>query len=201
MTILYPDGQLPGSDRRKPLHGCCRKPLFLPGSGLGGRTRDCNGLSRWYLPPKSAGHPQELVTFYWRYANLAGCDMTISQGASLAEYQDGDSVKPYAKEAMLWAVDTGLTGAWMRTPWPPTALASPGYGGYNAVPHGCVKRKSQVIEHAAVQRLDHRAAVRCHPQFVRNLAGNRKTCGSQPEIFSAWAVRMGSVKRYGQICF
>ena len=51
---------------------------------------------------------QELVTFYWRYANLAGCDMTISQGASLAEYQDGDSVKPYAKEAMLWAVDTGL---------------------------------------------------------------------------------------------
>ena len=22
---------------------------------------------------------QELVTFYWRYANLAGCDMTISQ--------------------------------------------------------------------------------------------------------------------------
>ena len=51
---------------------------------------------------------QELVTFYWRYANLAGCDMTISQGASLAEYRDGDSVKPYAKEAMLWAVDTGL---------------------------------------------------------------------------------------------
>ena len=108
MTILYRMASSPEVTGGSPYTDVAENRYFSQAVAWAAEQGIATGYPDGTFRPNQPVTRQELVTFYWRYANLAGCDMTISQGASLAEYQDGDSVKPYAKEAMLWAVDTGL---------------------------------------------------------------------------------------------
>ena len=108
MTILYRMASSPEVTGGSPYTDVAENRYFSQAVAWAAEQGIATGYPDGTFRPNQPVTRQELVTFYWRYANLAGCDMTISQGASLAEYRDGDSVKPYAKEAMLWAVDTGL---------------------------------------------------------------------------------------------
>ena len=108
MTILYRMASSPEVTGGSPYTDVAENSYFSQAVAWAAEQGIATGYPDGTFRPNQPVTRQELVTFYWRYANLAGCDMTISQGASLAEYRDGDSVKPYAKEAMLWAVDTGL---------------------------------------------------------------------------------------------
>ena len=51
---------------------------------------------------------EQAVVFIYRYANLAGCDMTITTGFDLTGYSDYSSISSYAVTAMTWAVDKGV---------------------------------------------------------------------------------------------
>lgn len=50
---------------------------------------------------------EELAAILYRYAELKGYDVTVTEGAAL-NFPDGDEVSEYARPAMLWAVEKGL---------------------------------------------------------------------------------------------
>ena len=56
MTILYRMASSPEVTEEAPTQ-MLQKTVISPRQWPGQQSRDCNGLSRWYLPPKSAGHP------------------------------------------------------------------------------------------------------------------------------------------------
>ena len=60
-------------------------------------------------PPNMNGEitREQIVVMLYRYAKLKGID--VSATADLSEYRDASSVSDWAKEAMQWAVSTGLT--------------------------------------------------------------------------------------------
>jgi hypothetical protein len=51
---------------------------------------------------------QQAVMFIYRYASMAGCNMTITSGFTLTGYSDYSSIASYAVTAMTWAVDKGV---------------------------------------------------------------------------------------------
>ena len=60
-----------------------------------------------FVPDKEVTREQ-MATFLYRYAKLEGCDMNVSETASLSAYPDAASVGNFAANAMLWAVDNGI---------------------------------------------------------------------------------------------
>ena len=61
-----------------------------------------NGVFR----PNDAITRQELVTVLFRYAKYDNCDVNV--GGDLSGWPDADSVSEYARDAMAWAVDSGI---------------------------------------------------------------------------------------------
>ena len=61
-----------------------------------------NGVFR----PNDAVTRQELVTFLYRYAKYKGYD--VSAASDLSDWSDVASVSEYARDAMAWAVESGI---------------------------------------------------------------------------------------------
>ena len=51
---------------------------------------------------------EQLVAFFYRYAEYKGYDTTIT--GSLDRFADKDDVSPWSKDAMAWAVGCGIFG-------------------------------------------------------------------------------------------
>lgn len=65
---------------------------------------------------------QDLVTILWRFVTRLGLDTSASSG--LDGFDDSGDVADYAKEAMAWAVSTGLIGGTTKTTLSPGATAT-----------------------------------------------------------------------------
>ena len=57
---------------------------------------------------------EQLAAMLYRYAKLKGCD--VSASADISGYTDAASVSGWAKEAMQWAVGSGLIHGRTATP-------------------------------------------------------------------------------------
>ncbi len=73
------------------------------------------GVSDTSFAPSTPITREQMVTFLYRYAQYKGQD--VSASGDLTSYPDHEQVKPFAKEAMTWAVDKeiikGIDGALM----------------------------------------------------------------------------------------
>ena len=49
-----------------------------------------------------------MAAFFFRFAEVMGCDVTVR--ADYSQMLNADQVRPYAKEAVAWAVGYGLIG-------------------------------------------------------------------------------------------
>jgi hypothetical protein len=71
-----------------------------------------NGIASGYnsttFGPDDNVMRQQAIMFIYRYASMAGCDMSISSGFNLTGYSDYSSISSYAVTAMTWAVDKGI---------------------------------------------------------------------------------------------
>ena len=67
-----------------------------------------NGSGQGSFHPRSGVTREQTVTILMRY--LEQTDFTLSGGSSvdLSSYRDGDRVSPYARDAVRWAVSSGL---------------------------------------------------------------------------------------------
>lgn len=64
------------------------------------------GVDETHFAPNKAVTREQMVTFLYRYAKLAGMDVTAK--ADLSTYADADKVGTYAADAMAWAVANEL---------------------------------------------------------------------------------------------
>lgn len=65
-----------------------------------------NGVSATEFAPEQNVTREQMVTFFARYAKLAGVDTSAT--GSLSAFVDASSVSAYAVPAMTWAVSVGL---------------------------------------------------------------------------------------------
>ncbi|MEG1477871.1 MAG: S-layer homology domain-containing protein, partial [Oscillospiraceae bacterium] len=65
---------------------------------------------------------EQLAAILYRYAGYKGYD--VSKTAALDSFTDGKSVSGYAKEAMSWAVGSGLISGRGNSTLAPTATAT-----------------------------------------------------------------------------
>lgn len=72
--------------------------------------------------PEQTISRQELATMLYRYAKAAG--MNVSAGGSLAGFRDGGAVADWAKDAMAWAVASGLIQGRSNGSLDPTGTAT-----------------------------------------------------------------------------
>lgn len=84
-----------------------------------------NGITNGYpdgtFRPDVEVSRQEMVTFLYRFAKYQGKD--VSKTADLSGYADADKVDTFAKDAMAWAVGTGIVNGVSATSLAPTATA------------------------------------------------------------------------------
>ncbi len=71
------------------------------------------GITETLFAPNMSVTREQVVTFLYRYAQFAGVDVTAE--GDLSQFTDGDKVSDYAKEAFLWAVDTGVVNGMTET--------------------------------------------------------------------------------------
>ena len=64
------------------------------------------GMDDTRFAPNANVTREQLVTFLYRYAKASGADM--SKQADLSQYRDVNEVSNYAKDAMAWAVGSGI---------------------------------------------------------------------------------------------
>ena len=64
------------------------------------------GMTDTLFAPNCAATREQIVTFLYRYARLAGLD--VSARGDLAAFPDSSAVSNYAKDTVSWAVGTGL---------------------------------------------------------------------------------------------
>ena len=64
------------------------------------------GMTETLFAPNCAATREQIVTFLYRYARLAGLD--VSARGDLAAFPDSSAVSNYAKDTVSWAVGTGL---------------------------------------------------------------------------------------------
>lgn len=71
-----------------------------------------NGIASGYnsttFGPDDNVQRQQAIVFIYRYANMTGCDMSITSGFNLTGYSDYSSIASYAVTPMTWAVDKGI---------------------------------------------------------------------------------------------
>lgn len=64
------------------------------------------GVNDTQFAPTASVTREQMVTFFARYAELAGKEVLAT--GDLSAFTDGGSVSPFALESMTWAVETGL---------------------------------------------------------------------------------------------
>lgn len=65
------------------------------------------GTSETTFSPGAKITREQMVTFLHRYAQYRGRNVTAEDSA-MKQFPDADQVSPYARQAMAWAVDTGV---------------------------------------------------------------------------------------------
>lgn len=58
--------------------------------------------------PRQSITREEMVTFFYRYANFIGMDVTVDEDASLSMFADAGSISNFAKNPALWAASKGI---------------------------------------------------------------------------------------------
>ncbi len=58
--------------------------------------------------PRQSITREEMVTFFYRYANFIGMDVTVDGDASLSMFADAGSISNFAKDPALWAASKGI---------------------------------------------------------------------------------------------
>ena len=64
------------------------------------------GIDDTTFDPNSAITREQMAAFFARYAELSG--ITVTAEGDLSSFADGSTVSAYAKDAVAWAVETGL---------------------------------------------------------------------------------------------
>lgn len=72
------------------------------------RNGIASGYSSTTFGPDDPVQRQQAVVFLYRYASMAGYDMSITSGFTLTGYSDYSSIASYAVTPMTWAVDKGI---------------------------------------------------------------------------------------------
>lgn len=67
-----------------------------------------SGYSSTIFAPEDNVQRQQSAVFIYRYASLAGCDMSITSGFDLSGYSDYTDIASWALTPMTWAVDKGI---------------------------------------------------------------------------------------------
>ena len=79
------------------------------------------GMSQTQFAPNRAVTREQTATFLYRYAVYAG--MNTQAAADLSPYTDAGSISGWAREAMTWAVGTGLIQGMSKTQLAPKGTA------------------------------------------------------------------------------
>ena len=65
-----------------------------------------NGMGDGAFHPDDVITREQFATILYRYAKFKGVD--VSKTTALTQFTDADQISPFAREAMAWAVETGL---------------------------------------------------------------------------------------------
>lgn len=71
-----------------------------------------NGIASGYnsttFGPDDSVTREQAIVFIYRYADMSGCDMSITSGFDLTGYSDYNDISSWALTPMTWAVDKGI---------------------------------------------------------------------------------------------
>lgn len=82
------------------------------------------GMSETTFGPRLELNREQLVTFLFRYAELAGWDLSIENPLSSYGYTDTGKISAWALKAMSWAVDQGLVNGMSESKLEPITAAN-----------------------------------------------------------------------------
>lgn len=87
---------------------------YLLAAGWGKETGVVTGTKshpngNWEFSPDRTVTREQMVTFLYRYAKYTGKDLAGNNPAFLNRFRDGSKTSPWAREAMAWAINKGLT--------------------------------------------------------------------------------------------
>ena len=85
-------------------------------------TGVANGTGENRFSPDEPVTREQLATFLYRYAQAQG--ITLEKTKPSASFTDAGEIHAYAKDAMTWAVETGLLGGYPDGTIRPNAAAT-----------------------------------------------------------------------------
>ncbi|MBP3412720.1 MAG: S-layer homology domain-containing protein [Oscillospiraceae bacterium] len=84
------------------------------------------GVSEDRFAPDQAVTREQMVTFLYRYAKLAGYDVSAAEKTDLSGFEDAASISGYAADAFAWAVGEGIVNGVRETILAPQNTATRG---------------------------------------------------------------------------
>lgn len=106
LTVLYRLAGKPATDTELPFEDVAAGTYYADAVAWAFENGITTGRTPSIFDPDGIVTREELVVFMYRYAVLAGKD--ISAAENLTSFPDGADVQPYAVEAMQWAVGEGI---------------------------------------------------------------------------------------------
>lgn len=107
VTILYRMEEEPGIDGATlPFTDVAEGRYYTEAVTWASQNGIVKGMTETAFAPEMPITREQLATILYRYAGFKGAK--LEEKGELSAFPDGASVKPYAREAMAWAVGTGL---------------------------------------------------------------------------------------------
>lgn len=106
VTVLYRMAGAPAADAQSPFTDVHEGQYFYHAVLWGYQNGIVKGVSQTEFAPGEPLTRAQMVTLIYRFAAYMGAEVETS--AALDGFADAESVPPYAREAMAWAVESGV---------------------------------------------------------------------------------------------
>ena len=106
VTVLYRLAGSPEVTEKAPFTDVAENCFYTDAVAWAYANEIAKGISETRFAPESPATREQVATFFARYAELQGEDITVK--GDLSDFTDAGSVSNYAVDAMTWAVEVGL---------------------------------------------------------------------------------------------
>ena len=106
VTILYRMASSPEVTGEMPFTDVAEGQYYYSAVLWAAQNGIATGMGGGSFAPNAPLTREQMVTFLARYAKSLGVD--VSPSGSLTDFTDASQVSPYAADAMVWAIGSGL---------------------------------------------------------------------------------------------
>ena len=122
VTVLYSMEGKPAVDGALPFSDVAANSWYYAPVAWAYKNGIVSGTSATSFSPESNITREQMVAIFSKYANAKGLDTPAS--ASIDGYADADTVSPYARNALSWAVGNGIISGTSATTLTPAGSAT-----------------------------------------------------------------------------